>query len=51
MEEERAHRVGVIIVGALTTLGTFGCTSQRKMMMVNLDQLMPYQGASQDERT
>jgi hypothetical protein len=50
MKEEMAHRVGVINVGALTTLETFGRTNQRKMMVINLDQLAPYQGAAWDEQ-
>jgi hypothetical protein len=32
-KKEMAHRVGAINVAALTTLGTFGCTNQRKMMV------------------
>jgi hypothetical protein len=35
-KEETAHRVGAIIVGAPTTLGKFGRTNRRKMM-INLD--------------
>jgi hypothetical protein len=48
-KEETAHRVGTINVGALTTLGTFGRTKLRKMMVLNLDRLAPYQGAARDE--
>jgi hypothetical protein len=47
---EMAHRVGAIDVGALTTLRTFGCTNQTKMVVKNLDQLAAYQGAAQDDR-
>jgi hypothetical protein len=45
-KEETAHRVGAINVGALTTVGTFGRTNQRKMMVVHLDWLASYQGAA-----
>jgi hypothetical protein len=48
-KEEMVHRVGSINVGALTTLGTFGPSNRRKLV-VNLDQFTPYQGATRDER-
>jgi hypothetical protein len=34
-----AHGVRFMDVGALTTLETFACTNQRKMMVINLDVL------------
>jgi hypothetical protein len=37
-------------VGALTTLGTSGLTDYRKMMVINLDQLAPYEGAVRDQQ-
>jgi hypothetical protein len=37
-------------VGASTTLGTFAPTDWRKMMVVHLDRLPPYQGAAPDEQ-
>jgi hypothetical protein len=49
MKEKMAHRVGAVIVVALTTLGTFGRTNRRKMV-INLDRLAPYQGDAQDEQ-
>jgi hypothetical protein len=36
-------------VGALTALETFASTDQRKMMVINLDQLAPYEGTAWDE--
>jgi hypothetical protein len=37
-EEETAHRVKAIDVGALTTLGSFACTKwKRRMMVIHLD--------------
>jgi hypothetical protein len=50
MKEEMAQRVGAINVRALTTLRTFGCTNQRKRMVINLDHLAPYEGTARDER-
>jgi hypothetical protein len=50
VKEDMAHKVGVINVGALTTLETFGCTNRRKMMAINLDQLAPYHETAQDEQ-
>jgi hypothetical protein len=41
-----SFRVGAIDVRALTTLGTSDHTNGRKMMMVNLDRLAPYQGTA-----
>jgi hypothetical protein len=49
-KEKTAHRVGAIHVGALTTLRTFGRTSWRKLMVINLDQLAPYMGTTQDKQ-
>jgi hypothetical protein len=40
-KEYTAHRVAAINVGALNTLGTFGCTNRREMMVMNLDQQAP----------
>jgi hypothetical protein len=34
----------------MSTLGTFGSTDLRKMMVVNLNRLEPYEGRAQDER-
>jgi hypothetical protein len=39
MGKETAHGVRTVDVGALTILGTFPCTDQRKMLVINLDQL------------
>jgi hypothetical protein len=50
MKEETAHKIGAINVEALTTHRTFGHTNWRKMMVINLDRLAPYQGAAQDEQ-
>jgi hypothetical protein len=50
MKEEMTHRIGAINVGALTTLRTFGRINRRKMMVIHLDQLALYQGATQDEQ-
>jgi hypothetical protein len=50
MKEETAHRVRDRDVGALITLGTVALTDQyRGMMVINLDRLVPYQGAAWDE--
>jgi general stress protein 26 len=49
-EEEIAHRVRAINVGALTTLGTFGHTNWRKMVVINLDRLAPYEEITWDKR-
>jgi hypothetical protein len=48
-KKETADRLRVMDVGALTPLGTFSCTNQRKMV-INLAWLTSYQGAAQDER-
>jgi hypothetical protein len=40
MLKETAHRVRAMAVGALTILGPFACTDQRKMV-INLDRLAP----------
>jgi hypothetical protein len=45
-EETTNDSLRAIKVGALTTLGTFGCTNR---MVINLDWLAPYQGAARDE--
>jgi hypothetical protein len=51
MEKEIAHRVGVRNVGAPTTLGGFAPTlwKEKRMMVVHLDWLAPYQGAAWDK--
>jgi hypothetical protein len=48
-EKETAHGVRAVDVAALTTVGTFGCTNQRKMMVINLDRLAPCEGTAWDE--
>jgi hypothetical protein len=51
VEKETAHGVRVMDVGALTILGTIPRTDQKsKMMVINLDQLAPYDGTTQDGR-
>jgi hypothetical protein len=37
-------------VGALMTVRTFACTDQKKLMVINLDRLAPYEGTARDER-
>jgi hypothetical protein len=50
-KEETANRVRAENVGALTTLRTFACIYwNSRMMVINLDQLAPYEGTTQDER-
>jgi hypothetical protein len=49
-EKETAHKLRAMDIEALTTLGTFANTDWRKMMVINLDWLTPYQGATQDEQ-
>jgi hypothetical protein len=49
-EETTNNSLKAMDVGALTTLGTFACTDWRKMMMVNLDRLAPYEGTTWDEQ-
>jgi hypothetical protein len=50
MKEETAHRVRAGDVGASATLRSFACTEwKRRMMVIHLDQLSPYEGAAQDE--
>jgi general stress protein 26 len=50
MEEETTNNsLRASNVGALTTLGTFGHTNWRKMMLVNLDRLTPFEGIAQDK--
>jgi hypothetical protein len=64
-KEETAHRVGAGDIRAPVTLGSFARTDQKKdfhslhpvvchdmerrMMVVHLDRLAPYQGAAWDE--
>jgi hypothetical protein len=50
-KEEATSSLRVRGVGVLITLGTFACTKQkRRMMVVHLDYLAPYQGATLDEQ-
>jgi hypothetical protein len=50
IEKETAHRVRDEDVGAPATLSSFSSTNwKNRMMMINLDQLAPYQGATWDE--
>jgi hypothetical protein len=49
MENETAHRVGAEDVGAPAILSTFARNSWRSgMMVIQLGQLAPYQGAAWD---
>jgi hypothetical protein len=64
-KEETAHRIGARDIRTPIILGSFACTNkkrdfyslhpvvchdvERKMMVVYLDRLAPYQGATQDE--
>lgn len=48
-QKKRWNRVGTI-VGALTTLKTFGCTNRGKIMVINLDQVAPYVGTASDKQ-
>jgi hypothetical protein len=49
-KDKTAHRVGAEDAGALTTLGTFSLTDRyRRMIVIRLDRLAPYQGAARDE--
>jgi hypothetical protein len=50
-EETTNNSLSALNIGALTTLGAFGCISQRKMMMINLDWLTRYQGATQNNQS
>jgi hypothetical protein len=47
MKEETASSLEAIDVGALTTFRTFARSNRRKMMVVHLDQLAPYERAAQ----
>jgi hypothetical protein len=49
-EEANNNRLRAIKLGALTTLGTFGRTKRKKMMVIKLDRLATYQGAARDDR-
>lgn len=50
-KEETAHRVRARDVGASTTLGPFACTERkRRIMVVHLDRLAPYEGTGWDKR-
>jgi hypothetical protein len=49
-KEEATSRLRARDVGAPTTLGTFAYTEwKRRIMVVHLDQLTPYQGATRDK--
>jgi hypothetical protein len=47
--KKRLH-IDAIDVRALTILGAYACTDRRKMVVIHLDRLVPYQGAVGDER-
>jgi hypothetical protein len=49
MKEVTTSSLRATDVGALTTLRTFACTKQERLMMVHLDWLTPYQGAARDK--
>jgi hypothetical protein len=49
-EETTNNRLRIMDVRALTILRNFGHTNQRKLMMVNLDQLASYEGTAQGEQ-
>jgi hypothetical protein len=49
-KEETISSLRAKDVGASTTRGTFARTDRRKMMLVHLDQLAPYQGAARDDQ-
>jgi hypothetical protein len=45
--KETAHRVRAVDVGTLTTLRSFASTDcKQRMMVIQLDQLVPYEGAT-----
>jgi acetylglutamate kinase len=48
-EETTNNSLRAMDIGALIIVGTFACTNQGKMMVINLDQLAPYEGTTQDE--
>jgi hypothetical protein len=48
-KEETTSSLRATDVGASTTLGTFARTNRKKMMMVHLDRLAPYQGRARDK--
>jgi hypothetical protein len=48
--KKKTPGVRAVDVGTLTTLGTCACTYWRKMMVINLDRLVPYEGTAWDER-
>jgi hypothetical protein len=49
MEKETTYGVSAMDVGALPILGTFTRKERRKMMVINLDRLAPYEGTTRDE--
>jgi hypothetical protein len=49
-KETTNNRLRTVNIGALTILGSFGHINWRKMIVINLDQLAPYEGSAQDER-
>jgi hypothetical protein len=49
-EDTFNNRLRATKVGALTILGTFAPSDQKsRMMVINMDQLAPYQRAARDE--
>jgi hypothetical protein len=49
-EETTNSKLSAMDELSLTTIGIFGLTDRRKMMMVNLDRLATYQRAARDDR-
>jgi hypothetical protein len=50
-EKETAYEIRAMDIGALTTLGTLAPASRKSgMMVIDLDRLVPCQGAARDER-
>jgi hypothetical protein len=51
VKEETAHNLRAREVGAPTTLGTLACSPrERRMMVIHLDRLAPYQGTAWNEQ-
>jgi hypothetical protein len=51
MKEEPAHRVRAVDVGTLNTLWSFACTDcKQRMMVIQLNRLVPNEGAIQDKQ-
>jgi hypothetical protein len=49
-QKKKRHRVEAINVGALSTLRTLGHANQRKMVVVNLDQLAHNEETARDKQ-